>query len=263
MPLGCEGAVNARPSILYWNSDGFSYRVTAIPGIVFGMSETSVATKVRRRVLASRERFWRPEDFEGTSEAVTKALSRLVASGDIRRVRRGLYWRGATSRLGMAPPPVDRLADELVGMPGSGPAGWSAALALGLSTQVPRYDTIAVPSRAPSNPRSVHLVSRAASTRRRDERLRPSEVAVLEVFRDWDALVEIPKTDAIERLKNFAETGMIRVDRLVRASASEPPRVREQLRHFLGAIGRADDAEAVRPARSESLRHDVLMAASA
>ncbi len=227
------------------------------------MGEMSVAARVRRRVLASRERFWRPDDFEGSSEAVTKALSRLVASGDIRRVRRGLYWRGATSLLGMAPPPVDRLADELVGMPGSGPAGWSAALALGLSTQVPRYDTIAVPSRVPSHPGPVHLVSRAASTRRRDERLRPSEVAVLEVFRDWDALVEIPKADAFDRLKNFAESGVIRVDRLVRASASEPPRVREQLRQFLGAIGRVEDAEAVRPARSESLRQGVAMAVSA
>jgi hypothetical protein len=88
-------------------------------------------------------------------------------------------------------------------------------------------------------------------------------VAVLEVFRDWDALVEIPKADAIDRLKNFAESGVIRVDRLVRASASEPPRVREQLRQFLGAIGRAEDAEAVRPARSESLRQGVAMAVSA
>jgi len=227
------------------------------------MSEASVATQVRRRVLASRERFWRPDDFEGSSEAVAKALSRLVGSGDIRRVRRGLYWRGATSRLGMAPPPIDRLAEELVGAPGIGPAGWSAAVALGLSSQVPRYETIAVPSRAPSNPGSVHMVSRAASTRRRDERLRPSEVAVFEVFRDWDALVEIPAADALDRLKNFAETGAIRVDRLVRASASEPPRVREQLRHFLGAIGRTDDAEAVRPARSESVRHSVAVAAPA
>jgi hypothetical protein len=162
----------------------------------------------------------------------------------------------------MAPPPVDRLAEELVGVPGIGPAGWSAAVALGLSTQVPRYETIAVPSRAPSNPGSVHLVSRAASTKRRDEQLRPSEVAVFEVFRDWDALVEIPTADALDRLKNFAESGAIRVDRLVRASASEPSRVREQLRHFLGAIGRTDDAEAVRPARSESVRHGVVAASA-
>ncbi len=131
---GGEGVDTARPQITnqIWRFLVSSYSQSVL---VFAMSETSVATKVRRRVLASGERFWRPDDFEGSSEAVAKALSRLVASGDIRRVRRGLYWRGATSRLGMAPPPVDRLADELVGMPGSGPAGWSAALALGLSTR--------------------------------------------------------------------------------------------------------------------------------
>ena len=70
------------------------------------------------------------------------------------------------------------------------------------------------------------------------------------------------RADAIDRLKNFVETGVIRVDRLVRASASEPPQVREQLRHFLGVGGRAEDAEAVRPGRSESLRLGVAMAAS-
>jgi hypothetical protein len=96
------------------------------------------------------------------------------------------------------------------------------ALAPVLSTQVPRLDTIAVPSRAPSNPRSVHLVSRAASTRRRDERLRPSEAAVFEVSRDWDALVEIPQANAIDRLKNFAETGAIRVDRPVGLRSPNP-----------------------------------------
>lgn len=220
---------------------------------------TSVAPAVRERILGSRERFWRPEDFDGSTEAVAQVLSRLTRAGELRRVRRGLYWRGAPTRLGMSPPPARRLADEVVGGPGTGPAGWSAALALGLSTQVPRRETMAVPGRAPRSPGAVRFVSRAASTKRRDERLRPAEVALLEVLRDWDTLVELPVHDAVERIGRVIETGAVRVDRLVRASATEPPRVRERLRRLLGAIGLPAVADAVRPARSDSVRHDLAV----
>jgi hypothetical protein len=145
--------------------------------------------------------------------------------------------------------------------PGTGPSGWSAALALalGLSTQVPRRETIAVPGRAPRNPGTVRLVSRAASTKRRDERLRPPEVALLEVLRDWNTLVEIPTDAAVERTADLAGSGTLRLDRVVRASATEPPRVRERLRRLLGAMGRSTDADAVRPARSQSVRHDLAL----
>ena len=224
------------------------------------MRDTSVAPEVRRRVLPSRDRFWRPEDFDGSPDAVAQTLSRLVRAGELRRVRRGLYWRGTPTRLGMAPPPPDRLAGEVAGGPGTGPAGWSAALALGLSTQVPRRETIAVPGRAPRNPGAVHFASRAASTKRRDERLRPVEVALLEVLRDWDSLVEVPTEEAVHRIARLADTDEVRLDRLVRASATEPPRVRERLRRLLDALGRSTFAGAVRPARSESARHDHALA---
>lgn len=223
------------------------------------VSDVSVAPEVRGRILASRDHFWRPEDFNGSPEAVAKALSRLARAGELRRVRRGLYWRGAPTRLGMAPPTSARFVDEVIDAPGTGPAGWSAALALGLSTQVPRRETIAVPGRAPRNPGTVRFVSRAASTKRRDERLRPPEVALLEVLRDWNTLVEIPTSAAIERITSLVEGGTVRLDRVVRASATEPPRVRERLRHLLGAMGRSTDADAVRPARSESVRHDLAL----
>jgi hypothetical protein len=103
-------------------------------------------------------------------------------------------------------------------------------------------------------------VSRAASTKRRDERLRPAEVALLEVLRDWDGLVAVPFDDAIDRVARLAAAGTVRFDRLVRASATEPPRVRERLRQLLGAIGQPAVADAVQPARSESLRHDLALA---
>lgn len=224
------------------------------------MKTTGVSADVRRKVLRSRNRFWRPEDFAGSPEAVAKALSRLTRSGELRRVRRGLYWRGTPTRLGMAPPPAERLVNEVVDERGTGPAGISAALTLGLSTQVPRLETIAVPGRAPRDARGIRFVSRNASTRRRDERLRPPEVALLEALRDWEGLVEIPLPEALGRIERLTTAGSIRVDRVVRASATEPPRVRERLRRLLTALNRADDAERVPPARSELARQDLGLA---
>ena len=224
------------------------------------MSDTSVALEIRKRVLPSRDHFWRPEDFDASPDAVTKTLSRLSATGELRRIRRGLYWRGAPTRLGMAPPPPERLADEVLGEAGTGPSGWSAALALGLSTQVPRWETISVPGRAPRNHDAIRFVSRAASRKRRDERLRPAEVALFEVLRDWDGLVDVSTHDALDRIAKLIDTGALRLDRLVRASATEPPRVRERLRRLLTALDLATSAVAVRRARSESVNQDLALA---
>ncbi|MHB8246427.1 MAG: hypothetical protein ACYDGN_13985 [Acidimicrobiales bacterium] len=224
------------------------------------MSTTTVAAAVRARVMRSRERFWRPEDFDGSPGAVAQTLSRLVRGGELRRVRRGLYWRGSPTRLGMAPPPSERLASEVAHVPGTGPAGWSAALALGLSTQVARREAIAVPARAPRSPSLINFVSRAAAVKRRDERLRPSEVALFEVLRDWERLVELPMPAAVERIVRLADSGEVRLDRMTRASGSEPPRTRERLRHLLGAMGHAELIDAVHPARSPSVKHDMILA---
>ena len=223
------------------------------------MSTTSVAPEIRKRVFASRDRFWRPEDFDGSPDAVAQTLSRMTRTGDLRRVRRGLYWRGTPTRLGMAPPPLDRLAGEIVGGTGTGPSGWSAALALGFSTQVTRREAIAVPGRAPRSPGPVHYVSRAASTKRRDERLRPLEVALFEVLRDWNAIVEVSTHDAVDRIAHLADNGTVRLDRLARGSETEPPRVRERLRRLFGALGRPALADTVRPPRSESVHNDLAL----
>ena len=224
------------------------------------MKATNVTPEVRKRILASFDHFWRPEDFGGSPDAVAQALSRLTRAGDLRRVRRGLYWRGTPTRLGMAPPPSDRLVGEIIDGPGTGPARWSAALALGLSTQVARREAVAVPGRAPRSPRPVHFISRAASTKRRDEELRPAEVALLEVLRDWDELVEVPTKEAVDRIAQLANSGALRLDRLTRASETEPPRVRERLRYLLGALRRPELAESVRPARSETVVGDLALA---
>ncbi|MEA2010162.1 MAG: hypothetical protein U9N78_05610 [Actinomycetota bacterium] len=218
------------------------------------MTVVPVATSVRNAVYASRDRFWKPEDFSGAPLPVAKALSRLAKAGELRRIRRGLYWRGVVTPLGMAPPSAMKLTKELVGTRGVGPAEGSAALALGLSTHVPRRVTVAVPGRVPESPiETVHFVSRSASTKRLDERLRPAEVALLEVLRDWDRYVENPAPEAFDRVGRLIEDGAIRIARVVAASETEPARSRSRLRNLLRALGFNDPAESVPPARNGQL----------
>jgi hypothetical protein len=216
------------------------------------MSRSDVAAAVREKVLASHDCFWRPGDFADYSpDAVAAALSRLRRSGELRRVRRGLYWRGTRTPLGMAPPTASDLAGALVPLAGSGPAGRSAALLLGLSTQIPRRESIAVPARPPESTEMLRFVSRAAAAGRRDSSLRPTEVALLEVLRDWEGLVESPADEARRRIAGLMESGEIRPDRLARASSTEPAPVRERLRGLLGDVGRPEIAATVRPARRQ------------
>lgn len=214
------------------------------------MSDASTSAAVRGRVSRSRDRFWHPEDFDGPPEAVGKALARLTTAGELRRLRRGLYWRGRSTPLGMAPPPASRLATELIGEPGSGPAGLTAALLLGLTTQVPRIDTIAVPGRVPRPVSGVRFVSREAAWRRRDERLRAGDVALLEVLRSWPDLVEVPPDVAIDLVASLVGDGRIDLGRVVRASSTEPPLVRERLRALLRRLDLEDESDKVRPART-------------
>jgi len=218
------------------------------------MSSDSVAARVRERVLASRNRFWRPEEFSDYSpNAVTRTLGRLARSGELRRVHRGLYWRGTPTPLGMAPPPASHLAKALAPSKGSGPAGLSAALLLGLSTQVPRREAIAVLVRAPESTETLRFVSRAAATGRKSAALKPAEVALLEVLRDWDALVESPADEAKRRIADLMGSGDIRLDRVAKASSTEPAPVRERLRGLLGDIGKPELAAKISPARGRRL----------
>lgn len=223
------------------------------------MVAVPIATNVRNRILASRDRFWKPEDFPGAPLSIAKALSRLEKAGELRRIRRGLYWRGVMTPLGMAPPSAMKLTKELVGTRGVGPAEGSAALALGLSTHVPRRVTVAVPGRVPKSPvETVRLVSRSASTKRLDERLRPAEVALLEVLRDWNRYVEEPTPEAFNRIGRLIEDRAIRVARVVAASETEPARSRSRLRSLLRALGLNDPAENVPPARNGQLSEPLV-----
>jgi hypothetical protein len=106
-----------------------------------------VANPIDRAMLAriqSRGEGWvfAPTDFLdlGSRGAVNKALSRMAATGGIRRVARGLYNVPRHHPIvGVTAPSVDKVARALAGKAGMRlqPTGAYAANLLGLSDQVP------------------------------------------------------------------------------------------------------------------------------
>jgi len=75
----------------------------------------TTSARIRRRVeSADPGTFFRTRDFEGSTSAVETAMSRLAHDGLLRRVHRGLYWKGVRSRFGTGRPPPIRIPVEFV-----------------------------------------------------------------------------------------------------------------------------------------------------
>lgn len=108
---------------------------------------TPVADRIMKRARAhGRGAVFTPSDFLDVAgrPAVDQALSRLVKSGQLRRLTRGLYdFPKVHPKLGSLSPSPDDVARALARETGSKVqiAGAQAANALGLSTQVPAKST--------------------------------------------------------------------------------------------------------------------------
>lgn len=179
----------------------------------------STAQKVRDHVELSPVRsFIAAEEILGPRRAVECEMSRLARNGEVVRVRKGLYWKGPTTRVGMPRPRPYEVALE-VGGPGSGPAELSAAHVLGLTTQVPAIEVVAVPGRCPAPVDGIRFVSR--SIERRFGALRPREVAVLEVVRQGPAVVEAPWSKVRRCVSKLAEQGEVRLEMIAEQVAIE------------------------------------------
>jgi hypothetical protein len=199
----------------------------------------------RERILRSHNRFWRPKDLAGSPSTNQHLLASLVGEGELRRIRRGLYWRGTKSPLGMAPPPTDALIQELAPGPGVGPAGLYAANLLRLSTQVPRRAEIAVPTRAPEDLGNLRFVARPARAARARAGLNRTEVALLEVLASWASAIELPPDEAWTRLLEVVASGSARAERIARAARTEPASTRARLRVLLRAAGHNNLADRI------------------
>lgn len=208
-----------------------------------------VPSKITRaQVLRSRDRFWRPADLAGAQSTVQHLLTELTRQGELRRVRRGVYWRGTRTPLGMSPPPTDDLVSELVsGHKGAGPTGQSAANLLRLSTQIPRQAQVAVPGRAPTSTQNVRFVSRAANLGRRDAALSPVEVALLEMLADFSAS-ELSPHESWDRLRVVLNSHEVRPKKLAAAAVTEPAMTRARLTVLMAETGHDDLASRIPPA---------------
>jgi hypothetical protein len=199
----------------------------------------TINRQVAARVQRSTDRFWTVGDFSdlpASPATVDRTLVRLAQAGCLRRARRGLYWRGRTTPFGMARPDDLTVAARIVGVPGIGLAGLSAANELGLTTQVPSKTVVAVPHRAPNAPPFIRFVDRSSRWGRLMNNLNPTEIAVLEVLDGWDQLVD-DHVEARDRLSGLVVSGALRPTKLAAASRTEPPKVRARLRGLLEAAG--------------------------
>jgi hypothetical protein len=103
----------------------------------------SIESKILRRIVGKKKGWvFAPSHFHdlGNRAAVDQALSRLVRSGDIRRLARGLYdYPKNHPDFGSLPPSADRVAAALAEKDNLKiqPSGAYAANLLGLSEQVP------------------------------------------------------------------------------------------------------------------------------
>lgn len=206
------------------------------------------ARAARESLLSSRNRFWKPTDIDAPPSTVQHLLADLVRRGELRHIRKGLYWRGTKTPLGMAPPSPEALATELTDQPGIGPAGLSAANALRLSTQIPRRATYAVPARPPADYELVSFADRSARRGRAEAALSPTEVAALEVLDGWGRIIETSPEQAIDRLRELIGAGSIDAGRLAEAGSTEPASARARLAYLLRRAGRVDLADTVPPA---------------
>lgn len=193
------------------------------------MRRTKPGTFLRTAELADRF---------GSRRAVESALSRVARSDEpLVHVRNGLYWRSPNSRFGKAKPrPVSVALALCAG--GVGPAGWTALRTLGLSTQVPAEDELAVVGSPPAGVDGIKFCSRNNFAR---HTLRYHEIATLESLRT--VMPETPEWDnLIKAVGTLGSSKKINLRRIARAALNEPPKVRRAAGALLTAVNSAREA---------------------
>ncbi len=164
--------------------------------------------------------FIKVTNLPGSPPAAAAAASRAAAAGTITHVRHGLYFKGKPTRYGPTRPTPEAVAREVLGTKGVGPAGLSAARALGVTTQLPACPEFAVAGPKPTGLKGVR-VSQRNNMARRD--LSFTEIALLEVLRDPKTLVEGPWARLVEAARSAISQGRVNVKRLAEASTHERP----------------------------------------
>lgn len=153
----------------------------------------------------------------GSSTAARKAASRAVKDGLLLPVRRGLYYRGRRTRYGVTAPRADEVARAVLGKRGIGPAGYSAARAWGVTTQVPPVWHVATL-------RTVDPIEGVAQHDRRNlarADLNEKEIALLELLRSPEVYVEAGWGALVDKVRAALRAGEVSADRLREAVPGE------------------------------------------
>lgn len=199
--------------------------------------EDSAANAIRSRILrGGTDRLWTYADFPGVDRhPLAATLSRLAKSGELKRVRRGVYYRPGKSIFGELKPDPTALTDAVLRARGEPvmPSGIGAYNRFGLTTQVSGVVSRATLNRIPEN--SVPGVRLFASMRPLDKQkgIRAEERTALDALRDITRIPDAHPTDVVRRIGALIRTGDLDFSRLGRYARAEPPRVRA----LLGALG--------------------------
>lgn len=199
-------------------------------------NDRSVADRVRRRVEAGGERFWRLDDFRDLSpSAVARTLSRLANEGLLERPRKGVYYKPRATRFGQSIPAATAVAARTL-KAHVHPAGLTAANLLGFTTQNPGRPEYATPAGAPPTALADATVYTRRPASRKD--LGSEEGALLELLRERAQASDLEPEATIARLRVLISDPE-RFARVARAASQEPPRVRA----MLGALGQEAGAD--------------------
>ncbi|MGY1901240.1 DUF6088 family protein [Nocardia gipuzkoensis] len=199
--------------------------------IQFHVMRAAVGDASRALAAAPVGSFVRTNRLPGTSAAATSAVKRACQRGELVRIRRGLYFKGAKSRYGMARPSAEAIAVEVLGTTGAGPTGFSAARAFGLTTQVPAEPAMVVTGLVPSAVPGVKVSTRGNLRRLA---LTSLEIAALELLRgDWETTVDDGWSALAEAVGKAVDAGKLRWRELATAAEGErSPMLRENLRRL-------------------------------
>lgn len=183
--------------------------------VYFGdMTTLSPAVMIRE---TPEKTFVHVNRLPGSSTAARKAASRAVKEGLLLPVRRGLYYRGPRTRYGMVAPRPEEVARVVLGTRGTGPAGYSAARAWGLTTQVPPLWHVATL-------RTVDPIDGVVQHDRKNlarTDLNEKEIALLELLRSPEVYVEAGWDALVDKVRASLRAGEVSAERLREAVPGE------------------------------------------
>lgn len=221
---------------------------------------------VQETVLKSTNCFWQPIDFPNLSpDRVQKAFSKLVSENEIKRIIRGLYWRGEKNEQDeIIDPKIINVVKKILGLDfGIGYTGETAFKRLGLeSLNKPTAEKvqIAVPTRSPRSVPGAKITTRTGANLRYLEELNWLEVSFLEVLINWSNLKQSKhnKERLLELISGFKGSEVdfeglsLSQEKLVLASRTETAIVRDSLINLFNQSEQHDLAKKIMPVRKRN-----------